>query len=261
MSGLFDLTGKTVLVTGGNSGLGLAFARGMAKQGSNAILWGRNEKKNAAAVAEIEALGVKAFAQVVDVTDEVQVIAGFAEAVRRVGKIDCVVQNAGFANPAPSFMELSTEQYQEQINVALHGGFYTLREAARHMVARAEAGDPGGSIIICGSGTLFTGIPGLEHYGAAKSGLAAIMRGMAVELGRHGIRVNVIAPGYIKTAITGEGPEAEAREAAVASRTPIPRIGYPEDVEGAAAYLASDASRYHTGDILVIDGGKHISFM
>jgi NAD(P)-dependent dehydrogenase (short-subunit alcohol dehydrogenase family) len=256
--GLFDLSGKTVLVTGGNSGIGLGFARGMARQGADAILWGRNEAKNAAAAAEIETLGVKAFAQIVDVSDEAQVIAGFAAAVARVGRIDCVVQNAGFANPAPSFVEMTTEQYHAQIDAALNGGFYTLREAARHMVKRAEAGDPGGAIIICGSGSVFAGIAGLEHYAAAKSGLAAIMRGMATELGRHGIRVNMIAPGYIRTDIGG-GPNASIEQMFV-SRTPIPRIGHPDDLEGAAAYLASDAARYHTGDILNIDGGWLASY-
>lgn len=262
MSGMFDLTGKTALVTGGNGGLGLAFARGMAKQGANAILWGRNEKKNAEAVAELTALGVKAFAQVVDVAVEAQVIAGFAAAVKRAGKIDCVVQNAGFANGAPSFMDITTEQYHAQMNVALHGGFYTLREAARHMVARAEAGDPGGSIILCGSGSVFGGIKGMEHYGAAKAGLASMMRGMAAELGKFGIRVNMIAPGYVKTDIGGGGhdPRAEAAEKMIAGRTPIPRIGRLEDVEGAAAYLASDAASYHSGDILVIDGGFWASY-
>lgn len=262
MSSMFDLTGKTALVTGGNGGLGLAFARGMAKQGSNAILWGRNEKKNAAAVAELTALGVEAFAQVVDVSDEAQVIAGFAEAVKRVGRIDCVVQNAGFANGAASFMDITSEQYHAQMNVALHGGFYTLREAARHMVARAEAGSPGGSIILCGSGSVFGGLRGMEHYGAAKSGLAAMMRGMAAELGRYGIRVNMIAPGYVRTDIGGSAndPRAEAAEKMIASRTPIPRICHLEDVEGAAAYLASDAASYHSGDILVIDGGFLASY-
>ena len=260
MGNWFDLTGKTVLVTGGNSGLGLAFARGMARQGANAILWGRNENKNADAVAELTEMGVKVFAQVVDVADEAQVIAGFAEAVKRVGKIDCVVQNAGFANGAPSFMEISTEQYHAQIGVALHGGFYTLREAAKHMVARAKAGDPGGSIILCGSGTVFGGIQGMEHYGAAKSGLAHMMRGMAAELGRYGIRVNMIAPGYIRTHIGGGDGGGEAFEKMIVGRAPIPRIGYPEDVEGAAAYLASDAASYHTGDILNIDGGWRASY-
>lgn len=264
MSNMFDLTGKTALVTGGNGGLGLAFARGMVKQGANAILWGRNKDKNAAAAAELSGLGVKVFTQAVDVSVEEQVVSGFTEAVTWAGgKIDCVVQNAGFANGAPSFMEISTEQYHAQIGVALHGGFYTLREAARHMAARADAGDPGGSIILCGSGTVFAGIKGMEHYGAAKAGLASMMRGMATELGRFGVRVNMIAPGYIRTDIGGgaaEAAKAEAIEKMIASRTPVPRVGLPEDVEGVVAYLASDAARYHSGDILVIDGGYLASY-
>ena len=253
MKGLFDLTGKTALVTGGNGGLGLAYARGMARQGSDIVIWARNAQKNAAAVAELESFGVKAIAMQVDVTDEQQIIDGFAEAVSRVGKIDTVVQNAGFANPAPSFADISTEQYREQIDVALNGGFFTLRTAARYMIERAKAGDPGGSIILCGSGTMFAGVPGLEHYGAAKAGLSAIMRGMAAELGVHGIRVNMIAPGYIKTDIAQGG--IEGIDEMFASRTPVRRAGRVADVEGAAAYLASDAASFHSGDILVIDGG------
>jgi NAD(P)-dependent dehydrogenase (short-subunit alcohol dehydrogenase family) len=255
---MFSLKGKTALVTGGNGGLGLAYARGMVRQGADAILWGRDVRKNEAAVAELSAFGSKVFAQVVDVTDEAQVISSFAEAVQRAGKIDCVVQNAGFANPAPSFAQMSTEQYKAQIDVALNGGFYTLREAARHMTARAEAGDPGGSIILCGSGSVFSGIPGLEHYGAAKAGLASMMRGMSTELARYGVRVNMIAPGYIKTDLAGD--QAESADAMFAQRTPAGRVGLPADVEAAAAYLACDASSFHTGDILNIDGGWLASY-
>lgn len=256
MTGLFDLSGKTALVTGGNSGLGLAYARGMARQGSDIVIWGRNPDKNAAASAELAAFGVKVLAQEVDVTSEEQIVAGFAEAVAWAGRIDTVVQNAGFANAAPAFTEISTEQFRSQIEVALSGGFFTLRTAARHMVARAEAGDPGGSIILCGSGTIFAGTKGLEHYGAAKAGLAAMMRGMAAELGAHGIRVNMIAPGYIKTDLgSGGGPDEM-----FASRTPLGRAGRVADVEGAAAYLASDAASFHSGDILNIDGGWLASY-
>jgi NAD(P)-dependent dehydrogenase (short-subunit alcohol dehydrogenase family) len=257
---MFNLRGKTVLVTGGNSGLGLAFARGMVRHGANAILWGRNGEKNAAAVAELSKLGTTISAQIVDVTDEAQVVAGFAEAVRKAGKIDCFVQNAGFANPAASFMEMSSDQYHAQIDVALNGGFYTLREAARHMSRRAAAGDRGGSIILCGSGTVFAGIAGMEHYGAAKAGLAAMMRGMATELARFGVRVNMIAPGYIKTDLGGGDKLAADMEAMFAQRTPVGRVGSPADLEAAAVYLACDASSFHTGDILNIDGGWRASY-
>jgi NAD(P)-dependent dehydrogenase (short-subunit alcohol dehydrogenase family) len=254
---MFDLTGKVALVTGGNSGLGLAFARGLAKNGANIVIWGRSADKNAAAERELLGLGASVWAQMVDVADETQVIAGFAEAVAQAGRIDCVIQNAGFNNPATAFTGLTAEQWHAQIDVALHGGFYTLREAARHMVARSEAGDPGGSMMLCGSGTMFAGIKGLEHYAAAKGGLAAMMRCMATELAPHGIRVNMLALGYIKTDLV----TAPGRAEALAARTPMGRVGSPEDVEGAAAYLASNAARFHTGDILNIDGGWLASYV
>lgn len=253
--GLFDLTGKWALVTGGNSGLGLAFLRGMARQGSNAIVWGRDESKNRGAVDELRALGVEAFSQTVDVADEAAVVRGFEDAVSRVGKLDTVVQNAGFSNPARSFAEMTTGMWRQQMAVALDGGFFTLREAARHMTAAAEAGKGGGSIMLTGSGTVFGGIPGMEHYGAAKAGLAAIMRGMATELGPHGIRVNMVAVGYVKTDIS-EGRMDEMFRA----RTPVRRVGSVSDVEAIAAYLACDAASFHTGDVINVDGGFRASY-
>lgn len=253
--GLFDLTGKWAMVTGGNGGVGLAFLRGMAKQGSNAIVWGRNDAKNKAAVDELKALGVDAFAQAIDVADEEQVARGFEDAAARVGKIDTIVQNAGFSNPAPSFIEMTTDIYRKQMDVALDGGFFTLREGARHLVAAAQAGQGGGSIILTGSGSVFGGIKGMEHYGAAKSALASMMRGMATELGPLGIRVNMIAVGYVRTEMA-----SGRMDDMFAQRTPVRRVGRLEDLEGLAAYLASDASSFHTGDVINLDGGFRASY-
>jgi NAD(P)-dependent dehydrogenase (short-subunit alcohol dehydrogenase family) len=141
--------------------------------------------------------------------------------------------------------------------VNLHGAFYTLREAAKHMVARAKAGDPGGSLILCGSGSIYQGVPTMAHYGAAKGALNSMAKALAAELGPHGIRANVIAPGFILTEMTQADPVLGAQiAAAVAAKAPLGRAGRPDDLEGAVVYLASDASRYHTGDTLVIDGGK-----
>lgn len=254
---MFDLSGKVALITGGNSGLGLAYARGLAKNGADIVVWGRNSEKNASAALELQALGAKVWTRAVDVADEAQVRDGFAEAIRLNGRLDCVIQNAGFNNPAPSFLEITREQWHAQIDVALHGGFYTLREAARHMVARSQAGDPGGSIIITGSGTAFAGVKGLEHYAAAKGGLLAMMRCMATELAPYGVRVNMLALGYVKTDLV----TAPGRAEALAARTPMGRVGAADDVEGAAAYLASDAASFHTGDILNIDGGWLASYV
>ncbi|MET0371886.1 MAG: SDR family NAD(P)-dependent oxidoreductase [Sphingobium sp.] len=252
--GLFDLTGKVTVVTGGNSGLGLGFARGIARQGGDLILWARSAEKNAAAKAELEAFGVRVETRQVDVASEAEVVAGFAAAEDAFGRVDCVIANAGISNPAPSVLDLTSEEYHRLLAINMHGAFYTLREGARSMVKRAQAGDPGGSLIACGSLSIFLGVPGMEHYAAAKGGIAAMVRGMALELGKYGIRANVVAPGYIKTEL-GRDREESPRDAHFAANTPIPRVGYPEDFEGIIAYLASDAARFHTGDTIVIDGG------
>ncbi len=255
--GLFDLSGKAALVTGGNSGLGLGFARGLAKQGADVMLWGRSPEKNTAAVASLSAYGGRVEARSVDVVSEDAVKAGMAEAVDVFGRLDCVIANAGISNGSPSFVELESSIYHELLATNQHGAFYTLREAARHMVARAEAGDPGGSLIICGSLTVFRGTPGRIHYGAAKGAMASMMVGMAADLGKYGIRANMIAPGYIKTDLGRSRPQGEisATDQIFTERAPLRRVGRPEDFEAIAAYLASDASSFHSGDIIVIDGG------
>src|ERR1019366_5354919 len=128
----------------------------------------------------------------------------------------------------------------------LHGAFYTLRAATRHMRARAQAGDPGGSIVACGSLSIFHGLPSMEHYAAAKGALAAMIKGLAVEMGQYGVRANMIAPGYIMTGMMAPERE-EALRKQFAPITPLGRPGAISDIEGPAAYLASDASWYHSG--------------
>ena len=252
--GLFDLSGKVALVTGGNSGIGLGFARGIAKQGGSVVIWGRNEQKNAAAKKELESFGVRVGAQQVDVSSEEKVIAGYEGLMKDFGRVDCVIANAGLPpNPARSVFDLSTKDYHDFLAVSMHGAFYTLREGARLMVKRAEAGEPGGSLVFCGSLSMFKGIPGKAAYAGSKGALGAIVRSMAVEFGKYGIRANSIAPGYIKTGMTGEG-ELSPVDKFFAAKNPIPRPGYSADFEAIAAYLASDASSFHSGDTLTIDG-------
>ena len=251
---LFDLTGKVALVTGGNSGIGLGFARGIAKQGGSVVIWGRNAEKNAAAHKELESYGVRAGTRQVDVSSEEQVIAGYEALLKDFGRVDCVIANAGLPPPASrSIFDLPTQEYLSFFEVSMHGAFYTLREGARHMVKRAEAGEPGGSLIFCGSLSMYKGLAGKVSYAGSKAALGAMIRSMAVELGKYGIRANSIAPGYIKTGMTGEG-ELGPVDKFFAAKNPIPRPGYPADFEGIAAYLASDASSFHSGDTLIIDG-------
>jgi NAD(P)-dependent dehydrogenase (short-subunit alcohol dehydrogenase family) len=251
--GLFDLSGKVALVTGGNSGLGLGFARGIAKQGGSVVIWARNAQKNAAAKRELESFEVRVGARQVDVSSEEQVIAGYEALMKDFGRVDCVIANAGLPPTSRSTLDLSTEDFHAFLGVSMHGAFYTLREGARLMVKRAEAGEPGGSLVFCGSLSMFKGLAGKPHYAGSKAALGAIIRSMAVEFGKYGIRANSIAPGYIKTGMTGEG-ELSPVDKYFAAKNPIPRPGYPADFEGIAAYLASDASSFHSGDTIIIDG-------
>ena len=252
---LFDLSGKVALVTGGNSGLGLAFATGLARAGADVIIWGRRADRNAQAVEALRHHGGRVAAQEVDVTDEQAVIAGMAAAVAMFGRLDCVIANAGTATMAP-IDQMTGDIWHSLLAINLHGVFYTCREAAKHMKARAEAGDPGGSIILNGSLAVFAGVPGMAHYGAAKGGLNSMSKTLAVELGAYGVRVNVVCPGFIVTEIAEANPELTDQIVAMTiARTPIKAVGRPADLEGIAVYLASDMSRYHSGDTITLDGG------
>jgi NAD(P)-dependent dehydrogenase (short-subunit alcohol dehydrogenase family) len=257
--GMFDLSGKVTVITGGNGGLGLGFARGIARQGGDIEIWARNEAKNAKAKAELEAFGVRVITRNVDVSSEQEIIAAYQALMKDFGRVDCVIANAGPPPTANSSFELTSQVWHDLLNVSLHGAFYTLREGARLMVKRAEAGEPGGSLIYCGSLSMFQGIVGKGNYAAAKAGMGAVIRGMAVEFGRHGIRANTIAPGYIKTEMTGSGKEWSGIDKFFASKTPMMRPGLPSDFEAVAAYLCSDGSSFHTGDTIVIDGGSVIT--
>jgi NAD(P)-dependent dehydrogenase (short-subunit alcohol dehydrogenase family) len=253
--GLFDLTGKVTVVTGGNGGIGLGFARGIAKQGGDLEIWARNAEKNAAAKAELESLGAKVITRRVDVSSEAEVIAAYDELMAGFGRVDCVFANSGVAPAMVSTLEMKTETWNDLLAINLHGAFFTLREGARRMVKRAEAGEPGGSLVFCGSLSMFHGVPGVANYATAKGGMGALVRTMASELGQYGIRANTIAPGFIKTNLSGrDSAQAAAIDAFFSSKTPVGRPGYPEDFEGIAAYLASDASSFHSGDTIVIDG-------
>lgn len=253
---LFDLTGKVALVTGGNSGLGFGFARGLARAGADVAIWGRRAESNAAAASTLGQYGGRLLHDAIDVTDEDAIQAGIARIVGEFGRLDIVVANAGVAAQVP-FVDMDRAAYRSLIDINLDGAVFTLRAAARHMVDRAAAGDPGGSLIVCGSGSIFQGVPTMAHYGIAKGGLNALAKALAAELGPHGIRCNVIAPGFIETEMTFADPAiGEMIAAAVATRAPLGRAGKPQDLEGAVVYLASDMARYHTGDTLVIDGGK-----
>jgi len=152
---------------------------------------------------------------------------------------------------------MSLKQYDELQRVAQYGAFITLREGARHMVERSKAGDRGGSLIATGSLTNFTATPGIGHYGAAKSAVAALVRTFALELGPHQIRANMICAGLTKTEMVPFDDAHPLGKSAVA-KIPLGRMADPEEIGGIAVYLLSDAARYHTGDLITVDGGRMI---
>lgn len=250
----FDLTGKKVLITGGNSGIGLGMAEAVAQAGADVCIWGTNEEKNAAARAVLEQHGTKVMALRCNVADEQEVLDRFAETVSGLGHVDACFANAGVSSDrrkAPDgFVGMSYEEWRRVTSVNLDGAFFTLRSAAKHMVDRGQ----GGSLAVTSSLAAIMGQARGEHYGATKGAVIAMARGMAVEFGRHGIRANAILPGWIETAMTEGAFNWDKFRNAVLPRVPAKRWGTKEDFGGIAVYLVSDASAYHSGDTFVIDG-------
>ncbi|NWH09287.1 MAG: SDR family oxidoreductase [Alphaproteobacteria bacterium] len=251
----FDLSGKTVLVTGGNGGIGLGMADAVAAAGADVVIWGTNAGKNDAAAATLKAHGGRVMTAKVDVSSQAAVQAGMADAVAKMGRIDAVFANAGIGNSARSFVDITPEQYRQVLAVNLDGVFFTLQEACRHMQARAVKGDPGGSLIVVASLAGIEGAARNEHYAATKGAVISIMKGVAVEYARYGIRANAILPGWIATDMTAGAQAAPQFAEKVIPRVPMRRWGQPEDFGGIAVYLSSNASAFHTGDTFLIDGG------
>jgi NAD(P)-dependent dehydrogenase (short-subunit alcohol dehydrogenase family) len=251
----FDLTGKVALVTGGNRGIGLGMAEALAQAGADVMVWGTNEEKNTEAVAKLKAHGKRAAARKVNVASETEVVDAMGETLKELGRVDTVIANAGIGGAAPSFSQMTTETWRRVHGVNEEGVFWTLREACKHMVERAGKGDAGGSLVGIASLAGIEGAGRNEAYSATKGAVLAMLRSIAVEHARYGIRANSIAPGWIATDMTAGAQNNQTFLDKVISRVPMRRWGTPEDFGGIVVYLASDASRYHSGDTFVIDGG------
>ena len=250
---MFDLTGKVVVVTGGNRGIGLGMARGLAKAGATLSLWSRDEARNAEAAKEIEALGARVTTEECDVAQEADVQRATQATVEKLGRIDACFANAGFSRVHDP-LDMTLESWRRVLSVNLDGAFVTMREAARHMVERGG----GGKLIAISSITEIFGSPKQPHYAAGKAALGGLVRSLAVEFARHDIQVNSILPGWIETDATAPVREYELLNKVVMKRTPARRWGATADLEGIAVYLASDASNFHTGDSIRIDGGYSV---
>ena len=256
--GMFDLSEKVSLITGGNGGIGLGMAEGLAECGSNIAIWGRNKVKNQAATDLLIKYGKKVLSYEVDVSKENEVIDGVKKVLSDFGRIDCVFANAGINVFGGSFEEMNTEAYRKVLAVNLDGVFFTLRETIKHMVERSKNGDAGGSVVGVASLAGIEGAAKTQPYSSSKGGVISMIKGIAVEHARYGIRANTILPGWVATEMTSINQSNQKFTDKVIGRVPMRRWGEPRDFSGIAAYLASDASAYHSGDMFIIDGAYAI---
>lgn len=245
------LDGEVALVTGGNSGIGLGMARGLALAGSSVCIWGRRAERNDAAVAALRSLGARADAVQCDVGSEEEIRDAFGRTLEQFGRVDSCFANAGLSPGFVPFVHLDLDTWRRSMAVNLDGVMLTLREAARHMVERGD----GGSLVAVSSTSALQGAPMNQSYSVAKTGLVGLTRGLAVELARHRIRVNALLPGWTDTDMLAPGRDNEKFLNATISRTPARRWAEPDEFGAVAAYLARRDLTFHTGDEVVVDGG------
>jgi NAD(P)-dependent dehydrogenase (short-subunit alcohol dehydrogenase family) len=249
----FDLTGRVAVVTGGSRGIGKGMALGLARAGADIAIWARDSTQAEATAAEIRAVGVRAAGFACDVSNEEDVKRACASTLSELGRIDSCFANAGGGdgyNP----LKVSMERWRKMLAVNLDGAFMTMRESARHMIERGG----GGKLVAISSITEIFGAPKQAGYAASKGALGGLVRSLAIEFARHDIQVNNVQPGWIETDSTVPMREHEKIQASVLRRTPARRWGQPIDLAGIAVYLASDASNFHTGDTIRVDGGYSI---
>jgi gluconate 5-dehydrogenase len=247
---LFDLSGKTALITGSSEGLGLAMAQGLAGAGASIVLNGRDEKKLARAAKSVAEAGHKVEARRFDVADEVSVLAAFAQFDAEGVDIDILVNNAGIQFRKP-MIDLTTDEWRRVVDIHLTGAFQVGREAAKRMIARGR----GGKIINLASLTSEVARATIAPYTAAKGGVRMLTRSMAAEWARHDIQANAIGPGFIATEMNRALLDDPKFDAWVKGRTPSGRWGKVEDLIGVTVFLASAASDYVNGQTIYVDGG------
>lgn len=249
MKNLFDLTGRTALITGSSKGIGFSLAGALASAGATVVLNARDPARLEQARAELAKRGAQVHALAFDVTDPDAVEAGIAKVEADIGPIDILVNNAGMQHRSP-FAEFPIDAWRKLTATNIDSVFFVGRAVAQRMVARKV-----GKIINICSVQSELGRPGIAPYAATKGAVKMLTKGMAIDLGRFGIQVNGLGPGYFKTELTQTLVADEAFTAWLSGRTPAGRWGDVEELSGAAIFLASGASSFVNGHILYVDGG------
>jgi NAD(P)-dependent dehydrogenase (short-subunit alcohol dehydrogenase family) len=244
-----DLTGRTAVVIGATSGIGKAIALGLADAGADVVPTGRRSALAAATAHEVEARGRRSLATTADVSDVNSLQALADAAVGAFGNIDILVNAAGRSVRRPT-LDVSDSEWEEILDTNLTGMLRACRVFGRHMIERRY-----GRIINIGSLTSVVALHEVAAYGASKAGVASLTKSLAVEWAPHGVCVNAILPGVFRTALNEGLLDGTERGREFLMRTPMRRFGQPEEVAGAAVFLASDAASFVTGHLLAVDGG------
>jgi 2-deoxy-D-gluconate 3-dehydrogenase len=248
---MFDLSGRVAVVTGGNGGIGRGMALGLAEAGAAVAVLARNKEKNAKVLDELRARGVRAMARRLDVTERASLKPALEAVERELGPVDILVNNAGIA-AVGSVLKMPADDWDRVIETNLNSCFLLAQLAARSMAKRMR-----GKIINVASEYAIFGTPGVPSYSAAKGGLVQLTKSMAIELARYNIQVNGIVPGWIWTDMTAPVKGTPLYDE-ILMRTPAGRFGEPEEMAGAAVFLASSASDFVTGSLVFVDGGYAI---
>jgi NAD(P)-dependent dehydrogenase (short-subunit alcohol dehydrogenase family) len=252
MENIFNLAGKIGIITGGNSGIGLAYAKGLVKSGAKVGIWGRNPEKNKEAIEVLKALGGDVEAFICDVTNEVECSKTFEETLSRFGKIDFCFANAGGSGKGGMLHKTSSEDWNAVIDLNLNSVVNTYKPVINHLIEQKN----GGKLIVTSSVAAHLGMGYASGYATTKAAVMGLTRALAIELGRYDIQVNAVLPGYIETEMSVN--TLAAFQEATRRRSANGKNGTLEQMEGIAVFLASSHSDFMTGQGVILDGGHTI---